>query len=275
MLPKPIKPSPLLNAFMGIFAGAPIRAAKPEHRRVRDVDSTMATRLPLRILLVDDNATNRKLGAKVLERLGYRIDVAVDGRAAIASYTGGQHDVILMDIEMPDMDGIEATRLIRASDFDEGSQPFIVALTANAMAGDRERYLDAGMDDYVSKPLRVEELVASLREGCVDAQPKAGRHRNIVRFRGGGPLMTIAREALHKLFDVIGENPDLLAELIESFLEEAPLLLDQMQRAADSSDRVVLGRAAHTLKSSARDFGADAAFRPMRNAGKSMPGKAA
>ena len=133
-------------------------------RRAPAADSTMATRLPLRILLVDDNATNRKLGAKVLERLGYRIDVAVDGRAAVASYTARQHDLILMDIEMPDMDGVEATRLIRVSDKHDAGQPFIVALTANVMAGDRERYLDAGMDDYVSKPLRVEELVASLEK---------------------------------------------------------------------------------------------------------------
>ena len=164
MLPKPIKPSPLLNVFMGIFGGARIGAAKSEHRKDLVIDRTMATGLPLRILLVDDNATNRKLGVKVLERLGYRIDVAADGRAAVASHAGGHHDVILMDIEMPDMDGIEATRLIRASASDEASQPFIVALTANAMAGDRERYLDAGMDDYVSKPLRVEELVASLKK---------------------------------------------------------------------------------------------------------------
>ena len=175
MLPKPIKPSPLLNAFMGIFGGASSRIAKPQHRSELVIDSTMATRLPLRILLVDDNATNRRLGAKVLERLGYRIDVAADGRAAVASHTGGQHDVILMDIEMPDMDGIEATRLIRASDSDEASQPFIVALTANAMAGDRERYLDAGMDDYVSKPLRVEELVASLKKAVsTRSQRRAG-----------------------------------------------------------------------------------------------------
>lgn len=164
MLSKPIKPSPLLNAFMGIFASAPIRAAKPERRKGPSADSTMATRLPLRILLVDDNATNRKLGAKVLERLGYRIDVAMDGRAAVASYATWQHDLILMDIEMPDMDGVEATKLIRASDKHDAGQPFIVALTANVMAGDRERYLDAGMDDYVSKPLRVEELVASLEK---------------------------------------------------------------------------------------------------------------
>ena len=93
--------------------------------------------------------------------------MAVDGRSGVASYADGQHDVILMDIEMPDMDGIEAARLIRASGPHEASQPFIVALTANAMAGDRERYLDAGMDDYVSKPLRIEELAASLRRAVV------------------------------------------------------------------------------------------------------------
>jgi signal transduction histidine kinase/DNA-binding response OmpR family regulator/HAMP domain-containing protein len=167
VLAKPIKPSPLLSALMGIFGDQTARAAKPAIRREVEIASTMASGLPLRILLVDDNATNRLLGAKVLERLGYRADLAVDGRSGVASYADGQHDVILMDIEMPDMDGIEAARLIRASGPHEASQPFIVALTANAMAGDRERYLDAGMDDYVSKPLRIEELAASLRRAVV------------------------------------------------------------------------------------------------------------
>jgi GAF domain-containing protein/CheY-like chemotaxis protein len=163
MLPKPIKPSPLLNAFMSVFAQAPTRSAKPDQAKGQSLDSEMAAKLPLRILLVDDNITNRKIGSKVLERLGYKADLAVDGQTAISSFAEGQHDVILMDIEMPDMDGLEATRLIRASGSGDSLQPFIVALTANAMAGDRERYLEAGMDDYLSKPLRVEELVASLK----------------------------------------------------------------------------------------------------------------
>ena len=163
MLPKPIKPSPLLNAFMSVFAEAPTRSAKPDQPKSPSLDNEMAAKLPLRILLVDDNVTNRKIGSKVLERLGYKVDLAVDGETAISSFAEGQHDVILMDIEMPDMDGLEATRLIRASGARNSLQPFIVALTANAMAGDRERYLAAGMDDYLSKPLRVEELVASLK----------------------------------------------------------------------------------------------------------------
>ena len=163
MLPKPIKPSPLLNSFMEIFAGAPIRPVKTHQDKEHALDKEMAAKLPLRILLVDDHATNRKLGIKVLERLGYKVELAVDGQSAISSYAKGRHDFILMDIEMPDMDGLEATRLIRASSSSDARQPFIVALTANAMAGDRERYLEAGMDDYLSKPLRVDELVLSLK----------------------------------------------------------------------------------------------------------------
>ncbi|TIV92159.1 MAG: response regulator, partial [Mesorhizobium sp.] len=167
VLSKPIKPSPLLNAFMAVFAGAPTRFAKPDQPKSPVLDSAMAAKFPLRILLVDDNATNRKLGFKVLERLGYRAELAGDGQSAISSYAEGRHDIILMDIEMPDMDGVKATRLIRASGSREQRQPYIVALTANAMAGDRERYLDAGMDDYLSKPLRVEELVASLKRAVL------------------------------------------------------------------------------------------------------------
>ncbi|BAV47527.1 Uncharacterized protein MLTONO_2624 [Mesorhizobium loti] len=168
-LSKPIKPSPLLNALLSIFIGAPTRHIRTDQPKVPAFDNSMAKTFPLQILLVDDNATNRKLGSKVLERLGYKPDLAVDGQSAVAAYTQGSHDVILMDIEMPDMDGLEATRLIRASDTKQLRQPFIIALTANAMAGDRERYLDAGMDDYLSKPLRVEDLIASLNKAVMNS----------------------------------------------------------------------------------------------------------
>ncbi|TPJ30151.1 response regulator [Mesorhizobium sp. B2-7-2] len=179
MLSKPIKPSPLLNALLSIFAGTPIRSIRSDQLKAPALDSTMAEKFPLRILLVDDNATNRKLGSKVLERLGYKPQLAVDGQSAVAAYTQGSHGVILMDIEMPDMDGLEATRLIRASSSQHARQPFIIALTANAMAGDRERYLDAGMDDYLSKPLRVEDLIASLNKAVLaGGQRLAGAGRD-------------------------------------------------------------------------------------------------
>jgi CheY-like chemotaxis protein len=167
-LSKPIKPSPLLNTLLSIFVGTPARPIRADQTKASAFDGSMAKTFPLQILLVDDNATNRKLGSKVLERLGYTPEQAIDGQSAIAAYSQGSHDVILMDIEMPDMDGLEATRLIRSLNAKQSHQPFIIALTANAMTGDRERYLDAGMDDYLSKPLRVEDLIASLNKAVMN-----------------------------------------------------------------------------------------------------------
>ena len=120
----------------------------------------MAARHPLRILLAEDNAVNQKLALRLLERMGYRADVVGDGSEAITAIEDGTYDVILMDVQMPEVDGLEATRRIRATWPDRPIR--IVAMTANAMAEDREACLAAGMDDYVSKPIRVEELVAAL-----------------------------------------------------------------------------------------------------------------
>ncbi|MFO1068865.1 MAG: response regulator [Geminicoccaceae bacterium] len=117
--------------------------------------------MPLRILVADDHATNRKLARLVLARLGYEPDVVNDGRAALSALERQRFDVVLMDVQMPGMDGIEATAEIRRRWQDD--RPYIVAMTANAMQGDREACLAAGMDDYVSKPVQVEELVAALR----------------------------------------------------------------------------------------------------------------
>jgi signal transduction histidine kinase/DNA-binding response OmpR family regulator len=187
-LSKPIKPSPLLNALLSIFVGTPTRSNRPDQSKGLAFDGAMAEKFPLHILLVDDNATNRKLGCKVLERLGYKPELAVDGQSAVSTYEQRGHDVILMDIEMPDMDGLEATRLIRASGPQHARKPFIVALTANAMAGDRERYLDAGMDDYLSKPLRVEDLIASLNKAVLaGGQRLAGAARGLAESGEPGP----------------------------------------------------------------------------------------
>jgi signal transduction histidine kinase/HAMP domain-containing protein/ActR/RegA family two-component response regulator len=127
----------------------------------RDLDPEQATRHPLRILLVEDNAVNQKLALRLLSRMGYRADVAANGREAVDAVERRPYDLVLMDVQMPEMDGLEATRHI-VDRVDLACRPWIVAMTANAMDGDRERCIAAGMQGYISKPIRVEELVEAL-----------------------------------------------------------------------------------------------------------------
>jgi CheY-like chemotaxis protein len=157
-LTKPLKPSHLYDALAGLFARNAF-APKPESSRPV-IDAELARRHPLRILLAEDNQVNQKLAIRILEQMGYRADVASNGLEAVESIERQIYDVILMDVQMPEMDGLDATRSIRK--LTEATQPHIIAMTANALEGDREMCINAGMDDYVTKPIRVNELVDAL-----------------------------------------------------------------------------------------------------------------
>jgi len=163
---KPIRASQLYNALVCILA-AEERPARPEQATDKPVTGTshfdpeMGQRLPLRILLAEDNVVNQKLALRLLERLGYRADVAANGLEAIKALRRQRYDVVLMDVQMPDMDGLEATLAIH-QEWPGERRPRIIAMTANAMKEDREACLDIGMDDYLAKPIRVEELVGAL-----------------------------------------------------------------------------------------------------------------
>ena len=160
-LVKPLHQSQLFDTLASLLAndGAP-RAAPPPSARP-SIDPGMAARHPLRILLAEDNAVNQKLALRLLQQMGYRADVASNGIEAIECVARQTYDVVLMDVQMPEMDGLEASRRI-AAQWQTGARPRIVAMTANAMAGDREACLAAGMDDYVTKPIRVDALVEAL-----------------------------------------------------------------------------------------------------------------
>ena len=160
-LVKPIRPSVLFDMLMGIFGAEPVGPV-PAARTRPGVDAEMARRHPLRILVAEDNAVNQKLALRLLARMGYRADVAGNGLEAIQALVRQHYDVILMDVQMPEMDGLEATRHISAR-WPRGQRPHIIAMTANVMEGDRQLCLDAGMDDYVGKPIRVDELVSALQ----------------------------------------------------------------------------------------------------------------
>jgi PAS domain S-box-containing protein len=159
-LSKPIKPSQLFDALIGIFAGR-VREAAPSEAGKQRIDAEMADRHPLRILLAEDNLVNQKLALRLLQGMGYRADVAANGLEAVESIARQPYDVVLMDVQMPEMDGLEASRQINRR-WGKQERPRIVAMTANAMQGDRELCLAAGMDDYLTKPIRLNDLVAAL-----------------------------------------------------------------------------------------------------------------
>jgi len=161
-LNKPLKPSALYDVLAGLFTKDQSAArAEPIATPSKTLlDPELASRHPLRILLAEDNTINQKLALRILEQMGYRADVASNGIEAVESIERQKYDVILMDVQMPEMDGLDATRTIRK--LKDTVQPHIIAMTANAMEGDREMCIAAGMDDYVSKPIRVNELIDAL-----------------------------------------------------------------------------------------------------------------
>ena len=128
------------------------------------VSSALQPKRGLRVLLAEDNAVNQKIACHVLEKEGYAVTVAADGRQALRALDGGHFDVVLMDVQMPEMDGFETTAAIRALERESGHHLPIIAMTAHAMQGDRERCMAAGMDNYVSKPLKVAELLELLQQ---------------------------------------------------------------------------------------------------------------
>jgi CheY-like chemotaxis protein len=156
-LAKPLRQSQLFDTLVTILAHEAPKAAPAAKPRM---DAAMASRHPLRILLAEDNAVNQKLALRILQQMGYRADLASNGIEAVESVERQTYDVVLMDVQMPEMDGLEAARRICARWGKE--RPRIVAMTANAMQGDRELCLDAGMDDYLTKPIRVDRLVEAL-----------------------------------------------------------------------------------------------------------------
>jgi CheY-like chemotaxis protein/HPt (histidine-containing phosphotransfer) domain-containing protein len=250
-LTKPVKSSRLFDVLMGIFAGdeTVIRSNPVTHFRY---DVEMATRHPLRILLAEDNLVNQKVALRMLERMGYRADVAANGFEAIEAVQRQLYDVALMDVQMPEMDGLEATQHIR-NDIPPELQPYIIALTAHALSGDRERLMAQGMDDYISKPVRAEELVRALEM----AVPAASRELEA----SGGPIEAgesmIDQSALDNLIRMVGEgNQALFTDLVETLDQEAAHLIPELKEAVAAGESEQVRRAAHTLKGSCASMGA-------------------
>ena len=209
-----------------------------------DAPALPASSRPLRILLAEDNVVNQRVAVRLLEKRGHVTKVAVNGTMALQMLEAEPFDVVLMDMQMPEMDGFEATRRIRKREAEQGRRTPIVAMTAHVMKGDREKCLNAGMDDYVAKPVHPAELFAALHRVVgiyetskkeVDLEPALDRASALNRLDG---------------------DEDFFAELIRLFLEDAPGLLREMDRAIEASEGDALQRAAHAMKSAAGYLGA-------------------
>jgi CheY-like chemotaxis protein/HPt (histidine-containing phosphotransfer) domain-containing protein len=245
-LTKPIKASQLYETLTKAIGGIvpPLRPAQAQRQ---------AAPSELQILLVEDNEVNQRLALLLLEKIGYRADVAGNGLEALATLRKHRYDVVLMDVEMPELDGLEASRRIHEEWRD--SRPRIIAMTANALQGDRERCLEAGMDDYLSKPIRSDELADALarstpadREENHDSLGTEVLEESVTDAPDGDALDP---SALAQLREMAGDA-SVMRELIDAFLSNAPRLLEDLTGAETDQVR----RAAHTLKSNARTFGA-------------------
>jgi len=240
---KPLKPSQLYDALMTIFTGQPITMPKDENG-VNQIDPGLAARLPLRILLAEDNVVNQKVALRLLARLGYRADVVANGLEVLEAVQRRPYDVVLMDVQMPEMDGREASRRLKLSISGAGV-PRIIALTADAMAGDREKCLAAGMDDYITKPIHVEALVTALAR----TRPQPGPEELETR---ASPMIDLKQ--FEEFRSTMGA--DFIGEVLTVFTADAPELLRELQQALADDDPEGFCRAAHSLKSNAAAFGA-------------------
>ena len=247
-LTKPLRASKLYDALADAFRHAPHTL---DARRSRPlVQRDLGTTHPLRILLVEDSPVNQKVALYLLERMGYRADVAANGREALEALQRQPYDVVLMDVQMPEMDGIEAAAQIRDR-YPPAARPRIIAMTAHALRGDRERFLASGMDDYIAKPVRINELAAVL----VACTPLDRRATSLARAAGrtpaAGQISALDPEGVADLAELLGCGPvQAIAEIGAILLDYAPPLLSGMRGALARQDADELARNAHALKSS-------------------------
>jgi CheY-like chemotaxis protein len=247
-LVKPVKPSQLLEALVAVLGQTRLAAA--EKRPGLVTRHTISEQKSVRILLAEDNPINQKLALALLSRAGYSVDTVQDGRQAADAVRSRRYGLVLMDVQMPEMDGFEATQLIRSEE-GPGVHTPIVAMTAHAMKGDRERCLAAGMDDYLPKPLqraevfRVIERWTRLPLPPREAQPEAA-------LEAGAPPLD--RE---KSLPYFGGDEAFYDRLLREFIENLGPQIEQLKRAQVSGDARTFARVAHSLKSVGKVFAAD------------------
>ena len=251
-LSKPLRLSHLRDRLLETIGDQRDTSAGVVPPVARDVGSPV----PLRILLAEDNAINQKVALRLLERLGYGADVVSDGRQVLARLEHAAYDVILMDVQMPEMDGLEASRAICAR-WAASERPCIIAMTAEAMQGDRDKCLAAGMDDYIVKPVTLDRLAAALakcRPLAAATAPEAAAAPPVEKQKIAAGT-ALDRDVLDQLREDLGATAA-LREVIRSFLDQTPSVLSALRDAAARADVPSIRRAAHMIKGTSSILGA-------------------
>jgi signal transduction histidine kinase/CheY-like chemotaxis protein len=257
---KPVKQSDLLNAITDALGMAAVDAVAQKH--VADPGSE---HIPARhILLAEDGLVNQRVAVDLLTQRGHTVVVANNGKEALAAFETASFDLILMDVQMPEMDGFAATAAIREKEKTTGTHMPIFAMTAEAMTGDRERCLAAGMDGYISKPVRAPDLYKAVEEMVPLAAGSPPETSNTVAAIATPPESRSGEEATplldwEKALEQLDGNTALLHTMVELFLEECPKLMAGIRDAMSQGNTSALRRAAHTLKGSADVFAAQPA----------------
>lgn len=247
---KPVKASALQSAMLRALDGGQVEVRQSIPPAPKD--ATMAGRFPMQLLVIDDNLINQKVLLSLLQRMGYKADVANNGLEAVEALEARNYDLVFMDVQMPKLDGIEATRRIRARERERQANnkelhpTIIIALTARAMAGDRERCLSSGMDDFLSKPVRAEALEKVLENwGPVTLSSGGGKvaPKTVAAAPAVAPVspsMDVAAESpsvdMERLLDFSNGDPRNLLELIELYLTQTKARLEKMEQSLKYSD---------------------------------------
>lgn len=244
-LVKPIKQSDLLNAIQKVLN---ITGSEQDKSIRKEQETSLDKLRPKHILLAEDNPVNRQLAVRILEKYGHKVVMVEDGKKALEALDREIFDLILMDVQMPEMDGLSATAAIRENERKTGEHIPIIAMTAHAMKGDREKCIDAGMDGYVSKPIKVEELLMAIENS------------------GNGAIEQIAQTPSEKTFDLdtaidrTGGDEELIAELADIFIDDCPRMMADILDAVTRKDDNAIASAAHALKGAVANFAAGPAF---------------
>jgi two-component system sensor histidine kinase/response regulator len=246
-LMKPIGQSELLDAIVRtLHARLPLgEPTAPVAAKEAAGESAPCSR-PLRVLVAEDNPVNQRLALSLLRKRGHRVTLAGDGREALAAMEQQSFDAVLMDVQMPEMDGFEAVAAIRAREKASGGHVPIVAMTAHAMIGDRERCLASGFDGYVSKPIRPQELFDAVERLAAERPAAPAPTPAAAAPAEGDPFIALAR---------VEGDEQLFREIVRLFIDGCPSLMTRMDRAIRAQDATGLSAAAHAFRGAVSNFG--------------------